>query len=119
MDRPAMSRRHHEADEMTADEKADWSLIDFARQVAGLTQAEPAAGFNQAEPDIAAPILENARDNTASENPPLTSKKRDAPLADLQNTQPNQGTGAESDRKQATASARRNCKNDPGLAASY
>jgi hypothetical protein len=77
---------------MPADEKSNWSLVDFARQVAGLTQSAPEADVNSIEP---VPVGEKSafapapaeKSNTIPENPPLISKKQDTAPADLPNTQ--------------------------------
>ena len=80
---------------MPADERADWSLVDFARQVAGMPQSAPEADYNSIEPALvgeksaSTPAPANAS-NTIPENPPLISRKQDAVPADLQNTQPAQ-----------------------------
>jgi hypothetical protein len=76
---------------MTADEKSDWSLIDFARKLAVIPQTGPLAGFNFPEPAAgdgalaAAPKAAN-EDDTIPKIPP----KNYAPTAALQNAHASQ-----------------------------
>jgi hypothetical protein len=55
---------------MTADEERDWSLIDFAKKLAGISETKPVAGFNFYEPvpdsGALAPAFENEERKIAS-----------------------------------------------------
>jgi hypothetical protein len=68
---------------MPADEEANWSLIDFARQVAAMPATTPEANYVSIEPtpvsDKSTAALTPANDsNGFSENPQPISKERDA-----------------------------------------
>jgi hypothetical protein len=76
---------------MPADQKADWSLIDFARQLAGIPQSTLEVDYNSIEPTPASEALAPANEsNTIPDNPALISKKQGAVPSALQNTQPAQ-----------------------------
>jgi hypothetical protein len=70
---------------MTTDEQPDWSLIDFARNLAGMPQTEPVPGFNFAVPArdtgaLAAAPKSTNEDSAISSNP---HKDQDAETADV------------------------------------
>ena len=78
---------------MPPEEKTDWSLLDFARQVAGMPQGASKADFDSIEP---APVSEKrpsapaATDNInmAAEGPQVVPEKPDPASTERQNQQP-------------------------------
>jgi hypothetical protein len=74
---------------MHAGEKADWSLVDFARQIAGLPKNAPEAAFNFVEPQPVREPIELSpapakAANTTPENPPQLGSQQEVVTVDLQ-----------------------------------
>jgi hypothetical protein len=78
---------------MAADEKADWSLIAFARQVAGVPQGWSLADSKITEPapeqaEFASETTATKQDHKILEDPPPMDGEQQAAPADLPETQP-------------------------------
>ena len=74
---------------MPADEKSEWSLVDFARQVAGALKVD----FDSIEPAPVSEKLPSApaatdKINMAPEGPQVATEKLDPAPTELQNPQP-------------------------------
>jgi hypothetical protein len=79
---------------MTTDEKADWSLIDFAKQLAGIHQTT-LVDFDPTDPAPDSGALASAQETTNeagtdSDYSRPISLEQDTPPADLQNAHPSQ-----------------------------
>jgi hypothetical protein len=74
---------------MSADENADWSLVDFASQIAGMPKSVPATNFSFVETAPVSeknelPLTSTRTGDVIAENPPLISETTAKPSTDLQ-----------------------------------
>lgn len=77
---------------MPADENPEWSLVDFARQIAGMPKSAPEAAFNFTAPvpngkKMDLPPASAKPTNMSAEDPPV-SREQGPASAESQDTQP-------------------------------
>ena len=75
---------------MPADENPEWSLVDFARQIAGMPKSAPEAAFNFTEPvpngeKMDLPPASAKPTNMSAEDPPV-SREQGPASAESQDT---------------------------------